>query len=185
MSTGHDSPRARRVVTGFDEHGKSTIVADDDAGARLERPGGATVTEIWRADSLPTRMDEAGPLAALEVVSPAQQGLAVRVCTFPPDAAMDSQTYGSYAESIAQSYGPEAASAERDAVPGMHSTETVDVVTVVSGELHVVTESGETVLRAGDSVVQRGTPHAWSNRTDSTTTVVAIMMGATRDAGAT
>ena len=130
MSTGHDSPRARRVVTGFDEHGKSTIVADDDAGARLERPGGATVTEIWRADSLPARMDEAGPLAALEVVSPAQQGLAVRVCTFPPDAAMDSQTYGSYAESIAQSYGPEAASAERDAVPGMHSTETVDVVTV-------------------------------------------------------
>jgi hypothetical protein len=34
-------------------------------------------------------------------------------------------------------------------------------------------------------VVRRGTPHAWSNRTDETTTVVAIMMGATRDADAT
>jgi quercetin dioxygenase-like cupin family protein len=98
---------------------------------------------------------------------------------------MDAETYGSYAESIAQSYGPEAAPAEQDAIPGMHSTETVDVVTVISGELHVMTESGETVLRAGDSVVQRGTPHAWSNRTDETTTVVAIMMGATRDADAT
>jgi quercetin dioxygenase-like cupin family protein len=67
----------------------------------------------------------------------------------------------------------------------MHSTETVDIVTVISGQLHVVTETGETVLRAGDSVVQRGTPHAWSNRTDRTTTVVAIMMGATAEAGAT
>ena len=65
----------------------------------------------------------------------------------------------------------------------MHFTESVDVVTVISGELHVVTESGETVLRAGDSVVHRGTPHAWSDRTDQTTTVVAIMMAATRDAG--
>jgi hypothetical protein len=185
MSTEHDSQRARRVVTGFDGRGKSAIVADSESAARLERPGGATITEIWRADSLPARMDEAGPLAAVEVLSHPPQGLAVRVCTFPPDSAMDAQTSGSYAESIAQSYGPQDAPAEEDAIPGMHATETVDVVTVISGELHVVTETGETVLRSGDSVVQRGTPHAWSNRTDKTTTVVAIMMAATRNASAT
>jgi mannose-6-phosphate isomerase-like protein (cupin superfamily) len=168
------------VVTGFDDNGRSTILSDDSPTARLERPGGATVTEIWRADTLPADMDDTAPLAADVVVAPSAAGLAVRVCTFPPDGALDREAYESYAESIARSYGEESSSTA-DEIPGLHRTETVDVVTVVSGELHVVMEDGETVLRAGDSIVQRGTPHAWSNRTNSTTTVVAIMMGATRE----
>src|SRR4051794_19297889 len=138
MSTEPSSPHARRVVTGLDGRGRSTIVADDAASARLERPGGATVTEIWRADCLPARMDDAGPLRAVDVISPPPHGLAVRVCTFPPDTSMDAQTSSSYAESIAQSYGREAAPAQQDVIPGMHSTETVDVLTVIAGELHMV-----------------------------------------------
>ena len=171
---------ARRVVTGYDSDGKSTIISDGGATARLERPGGATVTEIWRADQLPDSVDAAGPLSDVTVLSPPPEGLAVRICTFPPDSAMDASTYGTYAASLAQSYGPDAASATVKEIPGIHRTETVDVVTVISGEIWVVTENGETVLRPGDSVVQRGTPHAWSNRTDRTATVVAIMMAATR-----
>lgn len=168
---------ARRVVTGVDAQGLSTIHSDDIAGARLERPGGATVTEIWRADRLPADMGDAGPLTAKTVLSPSPEGLAVRICTFPPDTAMDAATYRTYSAAMAESYGPDAAAAAKN-IPGMHRTETVDVVTVISGEIWVVTENGETVLRQGDSVVQRGTPHAWSNRTDSTATVVAIMMAA-------
>ncbi|KQW42651.1 hypothetical protein ASC77_23610 [Nocardioides sp. Root1257] len=59
----------------------------------------------------------------------------------------------------------------------MHRTDTVDVVTVIRGELTVVTETGETTLRAGDSVVQMGTMHAWSNRTNETVVAIAIMTG--------
>src|SRR5271166_10453 len=102
--------------------------------------------------------------------------LAIRVCTFPPD----SETYASYAASIAESFGPEAVPGGESTIPGMHQTDTVDVVTVVSGELCIVTENGEAVLRPGDSIVQRGTPHARSNRTEETVTVAAIMMAATR-----
>jgi mannose-6-phosphate isomerase-like protein (cupin superfamily) len=183
MDTTPLQARARRVVTGFDESGRSTIVSDDGATARLDRPGGATVTEIWRADELPAHVGDLGPLTAAVVLAPPAAGLAVRVCTFPPDSAIDAETYASYAGSIAQSYGDDAASSKADGIPipGMHCTETVDVVTVISGELHMVMENGETVLRAGDSLVQRRTPHAWSNRTGGTTTVVAIMMGASRE----
>jgi uncharacterized cupin superfamily protein len=35
---------------------------------------------------------------------------------------------------------------------------------VLEGELHLVLDTAEVVLRAGDSIVQRGTRHAWSNR---------------------
>jgi uncharacterized cupin superfamily protein len=62
----------------------------------------------------------------------------------------------------------------------MHQTETIDVMTVIDGELCALMEDGETVLKAGDTMVQRGTRHAWRNRTDRPTTVVTIMMPATR-----
>jgi uncharacterized cupin superfamily protein len=59
----------------------------------------------------------------------------------------------------------------------MHSTDTIDILTVISGELVMVTEGAETILRPGDSVVQRGTAHAWSNRGASVAVAVAVMAG--------
>ncbi len=48
--------------------------------------------------------------------------------------------------------------------PGMHTTDTVDYAIVLSGEVYAVLEKGEKLLRAGDILIQRGTNHAWSNR---------------------
>ncbi|MEV0743129.1 hypothetical protein AB0I51_46075 [Streptomyces sp. NPDC050549] len=39
------------------------------------------------------------------------------------------------------------------------------IVTVISGEACLLLETGETIMRQGDIVVQRGTEHAWRNRT--------------------
>ena len=48
--------------------------------------------------------------------------------------------------------------------PLMHRTETVDYGIVISGEMTLVLDKGERLLRAGDVVIQRGTNHAWANR---------------------
>src|SRR5205807_8436146 len=49
--------------------------------------------------------------------------------------------------------------------PGMHTTDTVDIDLVVSGEVWLELDDGaEVQLRAGDCVVQNGTRHAWHNR---------------------
>jgi quercetin dioxygenase-like cupin family protein len=48
---------------------------------------------------------------------------------------------------------------EAAGIPGMHSEDTLDIVTVVSGEIYVVLEAGETVLREGDTLVMRGAKH--------------------------
>ena len=54
-----------------------------------------------------------------------------------------------------------------DAVhPDMHTTETVDYAICLAGEIYAVMEIGETLMRAGDVLIQRGTAHAWSNRSD-------------------
>jgi mannose-6-phosphate isomerase-like protein (cupin superfamily) len=174
MSQPPPASGPRLVVTGLDDHEQSTVVSDGEATARLERPGGATIVELWRADRLPAAMGDVAPLAQDAVLPPAVGGVGVRICTFPPDSAVDAEAAGAYAASLADAYGD-------GRMPGMHQTETVDVITVLSGELHVVLEAGEAVLGPGDSLVQRGTQHAWSNRTSTTTTVLAVMMSATRD----
>jgi len=76
-----------------------------------------------------------------------------------------------------ETYGPQETTDERRMTLGMHRTASVDVVTLLEGELFAVFETGETLLRAGDSLIQRGTAHAWSNRSDKPATVISVMMG--------
>jgi quercetin dioxygenase-like cupin family protein len=46
----------------------------------------------------------------------------------------------------------------------MHRTRSIDYCIVLSGEVELVLDGGETVqLEAGETVVQRGTSHAWRN----------------------
>lgn len=46
----------------------------------------------------------------------------------------------------------------------MHRTQTLDYAVVVEGEVVLVLEDSEVVLKKSDVVVQRGTNHAWENR---------------------
>jgi quercetin dioxygenase-like cupin family protein len=67
---------------------------------------------------------------------------------------------------------------EAGGIPGLHETHSFDILTVISGEMFLLVENGETLLRQGDTLVMRGGKHAWSNRTDQTVTVVTVMISA-------
>jgi quercetin dioxygenase-like cupin family protein len=45
--------------------------------------------------------------------------------------------------------------------PAMHETQTIDVICVLQGEVSLILEAGETRLKPGQVVIQRGTNHAW------------------------
>jgi mannose-6-phosphate isomerase-like protein (cupin superfamily) len=65
--------------------------------------------------------------------------------------------------------------------PGMHTTDTVDLDLVISGEVWLELDDGQEVqLRAGDCVVQNGTRHAWHNRTSEQAVIFVTLIGATR-----
>ncbi len=49
----------------------------------------------------------------------------------------------------------------------MHRTRTLDYVVVIEGELVLILEDSEVTIAPGEVVVQRGTDHAWENRTDA------------------
>ena len=57
----------------------------------------------------------------------------------------------------------------------MHSTDTIDYIVVVSGEVFFITETGETLLRAGDVLVDRGIVHAWRNDSDQPCRMLIVL----------
>jgi hypothetical protein len=169
----HFSFQARRVITGVDEKGRSTVIGDELTPRRVAAPA-FTVCDIWETQSLPVPMDT--PAAAGEVsIYPHKGGFAFRVCTFPPDSEYDKEA--AYKESLAAIKGRDTFDAE-NTIPGMHIHDTLDIVTCVSRELHIVLETGETLLRQGDSVIVRGVMHSWSNKTDKPVVLTSLMMSA-------
>jgi mannose-6-phosphate isomerase-like protein (cupin superfamily) len=58
----------------------------------------------------------------------------------------------------------------------MHRTETIDYGIVLEGELVLIMDEGETTVRAGDIVVQRGTNHGWANRSDRNCRIAFILI---------
>jgi mannose-6-phosphate isomerase-like protein (cupin superfamily) len=178
MAGEHLKVFARRVVTGLDESGKSAIVEDGPTPVRVATPG-FTVCDIWTVQDLPTPVLSEDGSAGEVLLDPPRGGFIYRITTFPPDSEWDAEA--EYQASLEAMSGGEAQlDDEETGVAGMHQTDTVDIVTIISGELIAVTETGETVLRPGDSLVQRGTVHTWRNRGDVPCMKVAVQMGGSR-----
>jgi quercetin dioxygenase-like cupin family protein len=57
----------------------------------------------------------------------------------------------------------------------MHATDTLDFLVVLCGEVIFVTETGETLLKAGDVLVDRGVMHAWRNDSDQVCRIVNVL----------
>ncbi|HLF71004.1 MAG TPA: cupin domain-containing protein [Dehalococcoidia bacterium] len=61
----------------------------------------------------------------------------------------------------------------------MHRTSTIDYVFILEGELDMELDGGEWVhLNAGDIVVQRGTNHAWENKSDKVCRLASVLINA-------
>ena len=66
---------------------------------------------------------------------------------------------------------------ERDGKhPGIHRTATVDYAIVLEGEIYAVMDEDETLMRAGDVLIQRGTNHAWANRSTTTARIAFVLI---------
>jgi len=58
----------------------------------------------------------------------------------------------------------------------MHRTESIDYGIVLEGEITLILDRGETTVRAGDIVIQRGTNHGWANRSGQTCRIAFILI---------
>jgi uncharacterized cupin superfamily protein len=60
----------------------------------------------------------------------------------------------------------------------MHRTETIDYIAVLDGEIDMDMDDSTVKLRAGDVMVQRGTNHAWVNRSKAPARLAIVLLDA-------
>jgi uncharacterized cupin superfamily protein len=166
----------RRIVTIDQEPGIGTLVCDGpvpDVRTDPARPGFASA-RLWVTDSHPAAV-VFETLHLPHTIEPPAQGSVCRVVTFPPDAAWKGKVGSSEVQAYFRSMGSPGASTYSAQAPHpyMQKTRTLDFGIVLEGEIVLVLDTQEAALKAGDIVIQRGTNHAWSNRS-TRPAVVAI-----------
>jgi hypothetical protein len=170
----------RRVVTGHNAQGKSIFVADGPSPHVMQRgTGSVTVTELWETRATPA--DNRGNADAIDRpfrLHPPKNGTVLRVIEYPPDRVR----LPSLAREAEQPDDGSGRMAARDRGnprhAGFHKTDSVDYAIVLSGEIFAMMDEGEVLLKAGDVLIQRGTNHAWSNRTDEPAYVAFVLIDA-------
>lgn len=172
----------RRIVTGHDAEGRSIFV-DDGPAPNVFRPSHSPnvgLTNLWLVDVLPASAADGpdrlfvDPTAQPFRLEPPANGNVVRIVEFPPDRE---RNYGNQAEVFRQ-YGAAEAHDAAARHPGFHKTRSVDYAIVVEGEIWALMDVGETLMRVGDILIQRGTNHAWSNRSGRIARVCFVLNGA-------
>jgi len=176
------SPPIRRVVTGIDEAGRS-IIKSDTAATRVYRRGqeGLVITELWQTTSSPADNSSSGDPADGQLrLMPPQQGSVFRIIEFMPDERRFGVAPLKAPPASEDSSGIEAAlkKGATARAPGFHTTNTTDYVVVLSGEIYALTDKDEVLLKAGDVLVQRGTNHAWSNRSKTPASLAFVLIDA-------
>jgi naringenin degradation protein FdeH len=169
----------RRVVTGHNAQGKSVILSDAASPHVLELPGmpGLAFVDLWATDGAPaSNAGQADAAARTIVLEPPARGTIFRIVDFPPDKAMaDKVDRGKAFAAMGAGHTMDKSAARH---PAMHKTNTIDYALVLDGEIWALVDEGETLLKAGDCLVQRGTNHAWSNRADAPCRVAFILVSA-------
>jgi len=161
--------QVRRVVTGHDKNGKAIVVSDGPVPVHGNplRPGQRS-HEVWKTGAMPIPIgrEEPDPVTGKRQLHPAPQGTMFRISEVPPESDAIRNMTPEKARQAFRAVGNEAASTfgRGGRHPLMHRTETVDYAVVLEGEIYLLLDDADIKLSTGDVVIQRGTNHAWSNR---------------------
>lgn len=172
--------KIRRIVTGVDANGKSIIESDGLSPhvTLLNDSGSFVCADIWRTGASPSQARAADRLTTPTILAPEPGGSVVRVMRFPPDRELAGKG-GETTFHAGDESGAEAVVGQDMTIhPMMHKTKSVDYAIILSGEIVAIMESGETVMRAGDVLVQRATSHSWANRSDTPCMIAFVLIDA-------
>jgi len=168
----------RRVVTGTAANGTSVVAADEfvEPVTVAALPGFAW-HRLWGLDRPPGDPPEPHPDGELTHFPP-PGGLRFNLFTVPPSGTARPQLDPVMTAELARKLPGRSAHMESDQ-DGMHRTASVDLIVVLAGRISLELDRGVTVdLNAGDCLVQNGTRHAWSNRSDEPCTLGIVLIGA-------
>jgi len=139
----------RRVVTGHDAQGRSTVLIDEQVKNQHAPRPSAIFSVIWSSEGFPVDNDSSDDRAGVTVPTALDNGTVFRVVSFGPGVA-----------------------------PRNHRTSSLDYGVVMSGEIEMVLDTGSVHLKPGDVLVQRGTIHDWINNGSEPCVIAFTLVGA-------
>ena len=174
-------PPIHRVVTGHDAQGRAVVSSEGPLPTAVELAAipGTFFHEVWATAGTPAPVDN-GPDPTLGPLTlpPPKSGTRIRFVDIPPDTPEFLARGAERMHSAFSEIGDAAASTVKKDSPHplMHRTESVDYGVVIEGELTLVLDAGEVALKPGTVVVQRGTNHAWANRSGKMVRIAFILI---------
>ena len=171
----------RRIVTVDDADGRSKALSAGpvlDIGGDPARPGYAS-SHIWAAGIDPLGTG-ARTVQVHNTIEPPPKGSVCRIITFPPDAVYAGKVGAKEVGAFFAAAGSPAASTYSPKAPHpyMQKTQTLDFCLVLEGRITLVLDTQEVDLEAGDTVIQRGANHAWSNRSSEPCVIAFTLIDA-------
>jgi mannose-6-phosphate isomerase-like protein (cupin superfamily) len=179
-------PSIHRVVTGHDADGKAIVSSNGPLPTvvELEAIPGTIFHEVWETRACPASLDNAddpttGPLK----LPPPANGTRMRFVDIPPDTAEFLAHGAQRMKNAFTQAGDAAASTVKGDSPHplMHRTESIDYGVVIEGQMTLVLDKGEVLLEPGSVVVQRGTNHAWANRSGKPCRMLFVLVDGAYD----
>lgn len=166
---------ARRIVCMDTEPYKSRLISDaptPDVRVDPARPGYAS-QRMWVTDGFPAKI-VLETLHLPHTIEAPPGGSVLNVVTFPPDAVWKGKVTEADVKAFFKMMGSPDASTYSPSAPHpyMQKTRSLEFGIVTEGEIVLVLDTQEVTLKKGDFIVQRGTIHAWSNRSDKPATVI-------------
>lgn len=148
----------RRIVTGTRDN-RSVIESDQVVANVSEDIPGLIISDLWNTGESPASLSWEKPIPNTAMPNTPTRGTYFRYVQIPPDKDIN----------ISPKQG--------QPHPLMHQTATLDYIVILSGEVYLVLDDQETLLKPGDIVIQRGTNHAWSNRSEQACIQLAVLIG--------
>jgi len=169
----------KRTVIGANADKKSAILYHDSPNEQ-DIPNVVRRSTLWATTELPINNSIKGDRGAdVTVREPTENGMIYRVLEIPPDMKDKKkhiEMMKQINQNVKQKYPPTEIDMARH--PTMHRTDTLDCFIVARGEIYLVSDTDEVLLKAGDTAVVQGVNHAWSNRTNETAVVAFVLIDA-------
>jgi len=171
----------RRVVTGHSPEGKAVFTSDEMVRpVTLSLLPGTEFHRLWGSDTIRTFPDD-GTAPKYSTYFPPPEGFRFALFTIPPDggAGVPADLDINAALAEFEDKLPGMAPYLEPAEPGMHTTATIDYGVVVSGSATLELDDGVRIeLDAGDTYIQNGTRHRWSNAGAVPAVIAVALIGA-------
>jgi len=173
----------KRVVTKNDNEGNSYILSTEINNVEVPLPEideDFKFFNLWTTDTMPVNFNDNDPTKDNYIsTSPVKNGSLFRIVNYPPEKVLLDKINKMTKEELTNfenKIGIKLSHTNKH--PLMHMTKSIDFGIILSGEIYLVLDKEEVLLKPMDTIVQRGTSHAWSNRSDRDCLVAYVLLDA-------